>query len=155
MSSASTANEQRLQQCEHPTVYATASPVAEDGVCVRLWHSAQRQLTWADVLALWADPAFARFFSDTISALPFEQLFWCCPPVSASTAATLPFEYVAIRAPPFRRADPRDFAEHFGGDQPTSTFVNLGGDAVLVAPWDSSASAAAREPFGNLAAFVR
>jgi hypothetical protein len=101
-------------------------------------------------------------------------IFWECVPVSAATAATTPFEFIANPAPELAQAttgggEPEAFAEYIlgrdgrcGNGKLVATFANLGGDATLVVPCppaeaetEAEAEAAATDAYPHLAAFLR
>ena len=115
-------------------------------------------LPWRAVIQLWrTDRSFALFFTAALAAVPLDAFFWECPP---ATAATLdqPFEFVVVnRAGGFARANPSDFAEHFGDAAGAATFKNLGGDSTLVAPTGEPVLAPGerRAAYGHIAAFCR
>lgn len=88
---------------------------------------------------------------------PFEAVYWETPPLTAATSQQ-PFECALIDAPPlasFARPNRGAFAEHFdsSGQQHVATFVNSGGDALLVAP--APMSGVDPDVYIHLASFVR
>lgn len=100
-------------------------------------------LTWFQVLDLWGseDPAFHRSFTHELASCPFQDFFWECPPVSSQTVNG-PFEFVLTNAQGRlcnTKACAHDFEEHFGRSRRQQksvvvSFLNLGGDALLVVP---------------------
>mmetsp|Transcript_61699 Transcript_61699/g.191695 ORF Transcript_61699/g.191695 Transcript_61699/m.191695 type:complete len:228 (-) Transcript_61699:63-746(-) len=117
------------------------------------------RLTWADVISgLCSEaPELRDLLSELLRRMPFEAFYWECPPVSRSTAAARPFEFVCADAPHLSRAgaDPVPFSEHLAGlsGQPVAkAFLNLGGDSVLVAPAWAADDA---EVYAHVAAFFR
>ena len=119
--------------------------------------SSGASLPWRTVVQLWrTDSSFALFFTAALAAAPFDSFFWECPPVTVATLDQ-PFEFVVVRAGGFSRANPSDFAEHFGDEPGASTFQNLGGDATLVAPTGEPVLGPGerRAAFGHLAVFCR
>ncbi len=88
------------------------------------------------VLTLWAaDPAFARWFSNAIAAVPFAGVYFETPCLTTNTLS-LPFECVLLDGTPLAAvdADPAPFRTKLQGPDPVVTFENLRGDALLVAP---------------------
>lgn len=102
-------------------------------------------------------------------------IFWECVPVSGTTAASTPFEFIANPAPELAAAtaaggEPYAFSDYIlpseerNGQSPTNagnrctdkklvaTFKNLGGDATLVAPCPISGEYGA---YAHLGAFLR
>ena len=95
-----------------------------------------------------------RLTSSIVEA-PFEAVFWETPPVTPSTLHE-PFEFVLVDAPGLARvrADRAAFDEHFraaGQDALVTSFINIGGDADLVAPTPVVDDAG----YAHLASFVR
>src|SRR5262249_40112366 len=69
-------------------------------------------------------------------AAPFAAVFWETPPRLPGDSA-LPFECMVLDAPSLGRMRPdrTSFAGQFGADGPdVAAFMNLGGDAELLAP---------------------
>merc|ERR1712054_39837 len=118
-----------------------------------------QQLTWQDALdGLSSDsPAFRELLSETLQELPFDAFFWECPPVSLATLGTRLFEFVALDAPRLARvqADQVSFKEHlnrYRGQRVSKAFLNLGGDAMLVAP---AAAVKDVQAYAHIASFFR
>lgn len=114
--------------------------------------SDNRPLTFDDVQARWSsDDAFRRFWIASLSSVPFAAYCWECPPVGEASRGR-DFECVFVDSPSLARmqADPGAFAEHFQPGNPVATFVNLGRDAVLVAPAPDPAGG----DFTHLASFT-
>jgi hypothetical protein len=101
--------------------------------------AAGARLSFAAVLDAWrTDTAFSDFFLTELAATPFAAFFWEMPPVVADTIER-PYEYVTIDSPALRRAreDGSPFASHLAGGgsgRAVTSFLNLGGRAILVAP---------------------
>jgi len=104
------------------------------------------------VLTLWAtDPGFARSFSRAIAAVPFAGVYFETPGLTTDTLA-LPFECVLVDGAQLAgfQADPAPFRAQLGRPGAVTTFENLGGDALLVAPTPADGVDCA-----HLAAFLR
>jgi hypothetical protein len=83
-----------------------------------------------------ADEACRNAVTTCLVGLSADQIYWETPPLSRSTAA-LSAEFVAVTTTGLTRApDAAAFREFFQPDQLVTSFSNLGGDAVLVAPTD-------------------
>lgn len=109
--------------------------------------------TFADVILGWqGDASFRSQFNELLAKTPFTAFRWETPPVTAATAKR-PFEWVLLDSPGLGdRPEPEAFADHFSRGQDTVvSFVNLGGDAILVVPCPVAEPSA----YGHLAAFVR
>lgn len=107
------------------------------------------RLAFGDAMAALASPEVRRGLTAALAAAPFDAFFWECAPVTAS--GRRPFEFVLVDSPALARvaADPGPFAERLGAASQISTFVNLGGRSLLIAPGDCG-------PEGvHLARFVR
>lgn len=113
-----------------------------------------RSATFAEVFRGWLeDGEFRAKFSDLLANSRFSAFRWETPPVTAATVGRH-FEFVLLDSPALARdADPKAFAQHFGGsnDQGVVVFPNLGRDAVMVVP----SPIAAESSYAHLAAFVR
>lgn len=113
-----------------------------------------RPLTFEEVIAGWRDDTgFRDLFIAELAASPYPAFFWELPSLSP-TAISHPFECVVIRSAALTdmRADPSDFAEHLNAAAPiVVSFLNLGGDAVLIVPRQISGL----DCYGHFAAFVR
>lgn len=116
--------------------------------------SAGRALTVADAIAGWRDDgAFRTFFIAELAASAYPAFFWEMPPVERATLSA-PFACALIRGDALARmrADDTDFANHFSADSaPVTSFPNLGGDALLIAPRRMSDA----DCYGHIAAFAR
>lgn len=130
---------------------AETHEVDEKAVKVTLLQDSRR-LTNAETIRLLSDPVFATFFSATLASAPFQYFFWECPALTSSLM-TSEYEHVVLAAPPFRDADPTDFAEHFLAGTSAVSFPNLGGDSLLVAPVAEGPSP--YPSYGSIASFVR
>lgn len=116
-------------------------------------------LTWRDVLQMWVggDACFGDEFRGTLRSCEFEDFFWECSPVSATTVDA-PFEFVLIDARGVlqnRATSCTDFQEHLtcARGQLATEFFNLGGDALLVVPTRHSTTR--KHSYGHLASFTR
>lgn len=101
------------------------------------------------------DAGFRAFLLENLRSARFAAFYWETPPITLEGTAR-PFEYVTLSAPGLAAAtpDPRPFAEHLaraGPDETVTSFANLGGDAVLIAP----RCVESRDCYGHLAAFLR
>ena len=107
----------------------------------------------SEVHRLWADDAaFSAAFSQTLADMPFDAFFWETPPLTPATFDA-PFECVLKDAPSLARfrADRYAFeSELEAAESDVATFVNLGGDAELVAP-----KAHPDADYAHLASFLR
>jgi len=116
--------------------------------------SAGRTLTVADAIAGWRDDgAFRTFFIAELAATAYPAFFWEMPPVQRATLSD-PFACALIRGDALARmrADDTDFASYFRADPaPVTSFLNLGGDALLIAPRRMSDA----DCYGHIAAFAR
>ena len=94
---------------------------------------------------------FARWYSNLLTASPFDAFFWEHPPLTLSSIKG-DAEFVVIDAPGLARLSPDDrpFRAYFHGAE-VVTFENLGADATLVAPSPGELGA----DYGHLAAFLR
>lgn len=142
---------------QHDTPFTTTTEqIDHTSTLVRFHHtSTQAQLTWAEIIELWSNNGtFQWTYQSSFAASQYDHFFWECPPINAVLAPTTPYEHILTEAPPFRSADPSDFAEHFArsSGKLVTSFANLGGDAQLVAPCPQHASHSA---YSSLAAFAR
>jgi hypothetical protein len=109
--------------------------------------------TWREAItALQEDSAWRDGLTRELADSPHAAFFWECAPVSAATLDR-PFEFVLVESPTLAgvRPEPGPFREHLLDRHGVSTFDNLGGDAVLVAP----CADAGLELYPHLATFVR
>lgn len=111
----------------------------------------------------------AETMTGLLRAAPFAAFRFETPGVSVETVHRRPFEFVLVDDPYLQtfaaREDPAAFAEHLQcHDDNTSdrepaaacTFVNLGGDAILVSPRDWADDSTSNSNYhGHLANFVR
>jgi len=104
------------------------------------------------VAALRDDAAWREELTRELSRCPYEAFFWECAPVSAATLER-PFEFVLVDSPALAgaRPEPGPFREHLADRAGISTFSNLGGDAILIAPCADASLA----HYPHLASFVR
>lgn len=109
-----------------------------------------------DVVKAWQhDETFRRFFIDLLRGSPWPACYFETPPICRSNAIR-PFEFVLIdsRLLAGVAPEPDVFGEHFAAPQSqdgVTTFANLGGDAVLVAPCPVGPV----DAYPHLSAFVR
>lgn len=92
-------------------------------------------LSYEQVIHSWQNEAkFRDFFIDLLTTSSFTAFRWETPPVNASTV-NRPFEYVLIDSHGLARSpDRKTFTQHFATKSSVVTFLNLGRDAILVAP---------------------
>jgi hypothetical protein len=116
--------------------------------------SVSGSLSQEDVQALWrSDATFCAVFTQALTAAPFDAVFWETPPRLPGDSER-PFECMLLDAPSLARMRPdqTSFAGQFGGDGPdVATFMNLGGDAELVAPRQKDAEV----DYTHLTGFLR
>ncbi len=120
-----------------------------------LHHRLERDgepVPYGHVIDLWVDsPAFRSFFIECLAEAPFSALRWETPPVTAGTLDR-PFEHVLVDSPWLDVPPDRSpFEEHFSASALAVAFVNLGRDAVLVAPCPPGRPA----DYAHLGAFLR
>ena len=112
-------------------------------------------LSFREVIDSWqASRAFRQFFSATLAACPFDAFLWETPPVTTDTLDQ-PFESVLTASVSLACSspDPTPFRTHFAArpSEPVLTFLNLGGDALLIVP----APVAEVHCYTHLARFLR
>ena len=108
-------------------------------------------VSYFDVAALWRrDDIFSDFFIGLLAQTPFEAYCWETPSVTLATVRR-PFEFALVDSAELARLapDPAPFAAEMRAG--VSTFPNLGGDALLVAPCRQGPLSAC----AHLAAFAR
>jgi hypothetical protein len=114
------------------------------------------QLPYRDVLQHWQhDVRFREYFGSLLSEAPFPAFFWETPAVTEASVDR-PFEFVLVGSSDLARMrpDPSAFERQWASRDVSGgvvTFLNLGGDAALVAPCPIAPLSA----YGHLAAFVR
>ena len=113
-------------------------------------------LAYATAIERWREAAdFRDFWIAVLADAPYDACFWEMPPITRETASRV-FECVLTDSPALAGigANPAAFAEQFDaadtGAEVTS-FRNLGGDAVLVAPCPGVPP----RPYPHLTAFAR
>ena len=118
-------------------------------------------LTYRDVLRLWrADRAFRDVFLRALADEPHAAFFYETPPVTRDTLDR-PYEHVITDAPALVSLppEPHPFREHLADararGEPVAVFLNLGGDATLVAPVDDASASPSASACAHLADFVR
>src|SRR5258708_3565237 len=141
-----------------PVMFDCAIESLSDGRMQRVSVRRDRTaLRFDEVLRYWQDDAeFRAFFTEQLAASPFAAYRWETPSVTAATVGRT-FEFVLLDTPGLDHSpDAAAFADQF---QSASTgesvvaFPNLGNDAVLVVPRQSSA--APDSAYAHLAAFLR
>lgn len=139
-----------------PGAYRWETELTDDG---RVWRArvfrthkvgGEAAQSWADVAAGLADGSLGASLGDALRSSPHaEAFFWETVPIASPTAPSTTFEMATIAAPGLAgsRADGTPFAAHLGGEDGgrsqrtwakslgAKSFANLGGDAVLVAPY--------------------
>jgi len=123
--------------------------------CIIELFQHEKILLYSEVVNLWrTHPQFCTFFSRLLAELPYEAIYWETPPVTRENF-NRPFECVVGDKPSLEDAWPNrnTFSQHFKSSQSkhVTTFLNLGRDAILVAPCPSAADGA----YTHLMAFVR
>ena len=115
-----------------------------------------RMLTQIEAFQLLADEQTGVLLRDelitTLMNQDVEAYFWECTSATVKSATLSPFEFVIVPAPVLENvvADRDTFKEKFDSGCSVSTFPNLGGNALLVAPSPCNGS-----DYGHLARFVR
>ena len=113
-------------------------------------------VTYGETMAAWRGDAPCReLFTRLLADVPFPAFYFETPPVDAATLDR-PFEFVVIDSPLLAGfvPDAHTFAAYFDTHHVRdgiTTFANLGGDAVLVAP----CPAGPLHAYAHLASFVR
>ncbi|MBC7864008.1 MAG: hypothetical protein IAF38_13615 [Bacteroidia bacterium] len=95
---------------------------------------------------------FERFFSDLLSASPYEAYFWEVKSVSLDRLDDK-FEFVLVNSPILAKinADNSSFVNYFGKNKFVTSFFNLSGDSRLIVPVEMSDST----NYSHLSKFVR
>lgn len=113
-----------------------------------------RKMSYADVINGWKnDSDFIHYFCSILKASPFEAYFWETPAINNNNL-NRGFEFVEVQSHALNRmlVDPKSFEQHFDDAITTVTaFVNLGGDALLIAPCPENEQSS----YPHLAAFLR
>lgn len=122
----------------------------EGGVKLSYFFNNDR-LSYSQVVNLWnTQPLFAKFYTDSLIALPYQAIRWESPPLTQNNLQR-PYQCVAINAPELiRPANPYDFQAYFSDQQSVVSFTNLGGDATLIVPCGTRG-----QPFAHLLSFLR
>jgi hypothetical protein len=85
------------------------------------------------------DNEMISLLTNSILETGFKAVFWETVPISSSQLSWLPFEFVVLNAPSLARkaVDISSFTNQFRASPGKSiiSFVNLGNDAILVAPY--------------------
>ena len=103
---------------------------------------------------------FAKQLTKQLAMVPLEAFLWECPPISFSTVAKIPFEFVVLPADGLvrKKSDPIAFSYQFENcDQHIVTFMNTGKDAQLVVPCPLPGESSGDDymKYGHLATFLR
>ena len=114
-----------------------------------------RPAAFEAVIDAWRhDSGFRSLFNSLLADTPFAAFRWETPPVT-STTVSRPFEFVLLDSPELLLPpNPEVFSGHFinaAKEKHVVTFLNLGGDALLVVPCPLVEPSA----YGHLGAFVR
>ena len=113
-----------------------------------------RPASYRDVVEAWRrDADFRAWFNDVLAGAAFDVFRWETPPVTIATVSR-PFEFALLDSPWLaEEPNPKDFAEYFSGPAApdVASFLNLGGDAMLIAPFPMTRATA----YGHLGAFAR
>lgn len=106
--------------------------------------SSSSAMTYGEVVTLWRESsAFRDVFLSSLRDEPFQAFFWETPPITRDTLDKR-YEHVVKEAPNLAGAppEPEVFAEHLNKaaacSSSVATFLNLGGDAMLVAPCEGA-----------------
>lgn len=149
----------------NPSDYATNVTQDIDGnfkvvlFAVEAGATTPAQLSWADFgRLLQSDGRLRALMTKLLQDSPFEAFFWETRPLTGSTAASTPFEFMIVKSPTLARvaANGRPFQDFIGpkkGTEAVEVFANLSGDALLVVPAQSNAVAASS--YAHIANFVR
>lgn len=115
-------------------------------------YKGSRALRFSDFIqALASEAGFRNKFMSALRALPFTAFRWETPPLIAERDDRL-FECIVHDSPDLDRpANPSDFSAYFTSNADAVSFLNLGADALLVAPCPHSSST----NYAHLAAFQR
>lgn len=113
-------------------------------------------LTQYQVLQLFADEIRGRELRLELCKVLANQncefFFWECAPMTLESSKSTTFECCVVPTNiAFPASSPHTFAEKLRKEHKFTTFPNLGGDAILVAPTNGTN----QEDFGNLARFLR
>ncbi|MEM1154667.1 MAG: hypothetical protein AAGI44_11035 [Pseudomonadota bacterium] len=115
-------------------------------------YKGSRALGFSDFIqALAREAGFRDEFMNALRALPFTAFRWETPPLIAERDDRL-FECIVHDSPDLDGpADPSEFSAYFKSNADAVSFLNLGGDALLIAPCPQSSST----NYAHLAAFQR
>lgn len=96
-------------------------------------------------------PDFTGWYAELLRSSPFAAFFWEHPPLTVSSVEH-DAEFVMIDAPMLAglSPDPNSFRAYFGADE-IVTFLNIGGDATLIAPSPRDS----RPGYAHLGAFLQ
>uniref|UniRef100_A0A6T6WIS4 Uncharacterized protein n=1 Tax=Amorphochlora amoebiformis TaxID=1561963 RepID=A0A6T6WIS4_9EUKA len=114
-------------------------------------------MTWSGYVSLLKrNKTFRAFFSYALAKVPFKGYYWECNPVKSGLFDRL-LEMAFVESSQLSdiKADSKRFDMHIQklkGSNSVSVFPNLGRDAYLIVPAQSTKNA---QTFAHLAAFVR
>ncbi len=136
-------------------IWQVAREVRPSGVHLRLETEAGATSRGDAIRALVHDGDFRQRLIDEIVGAPFDAIYWETPPISRG-GLERPFECRLLDAPSLARgiADPTPFAGPLAKASrrgQVAVFPNLGGDAILVVPVPTPATAGC----AHLASFLR
>jgi hypothetical protein len=134
-------------------VYVPTHSDAGDGIGARKTTFSSRRsdgnalaLTHREVVRLWRESSgFRDVFIGNLQEERFNAFFWETPPITRDTMDQM-YEHVVKNAPNLDgvQPEPEVFGEHLrkaaacgGAGASVATFLNLGGDATLVAPCEN------------------
>ena len=110
------------------------------------------RLSFASVINYWqTSAAFRDFYNRSLAESPFPAYFWEHPPLSTDLLGQ-DYEFVLVNSPSLAKvkADTVSFSAFFDPQKAVVDFLNLGGDAHLLAPCPAQDI-----HFAHLAAFCR
>ena len=110
-------------------------------------------LSFRELLKLWQEnERFIAFYTKLLAEARWAAYFWEMPPLRQSNLDQ-PAAFVLVNSPQLAsvRPDFEPFRAHFSKQQTVASFMNLGGDARLLAPSPQGAD----ENYAHLANFVR
>jgi len=95
---------------------------------------------------------FVEYYNGELSACSFDAFFWENRPMNVHTMnESYECNLVNSKALAHRAPDPHTFTDHFRKDQSVVSFMNLGGDALLIAPCPVKR----RPGYSHIGTFVR
>jgi len=112
-------------------------------------------VTYKDTMhLLQVDENFRETFIKELSLVPFKAYFFETPPVTSQNINTADFEFVLVNSKALAgiNSDAVAFQEHFKQKSAVTSFPNIGGDAILIAPCPLEKQLTC---YAHLASFVR